>query len=55
MAYLTFLRKKSLELYMKGTINNEKSNVCKNNGQFNFMACLYLKCEAALCRYIDVY
>lgn len=38
---------------MKGTINNEKSNVCKNNGQFNFMACLYLKCEAAS-QFIDI-
>lgn len=37
---LTFLRKNSLPLYLKGTIINDKSNVCKNNGQFNFM-CLY--------------
>lgn len=40
---LTFIRKNSLPLYLKGTIINDKSNVCKNNGQFNFMMCLYKK------------
>lgn len=51
---LTFLRKNSLPLYLKGTIINDKSNVCKNNDQFNFMMCLYKKYEVALSTCIDV-
>lgn len=55
--HLSYLskKKKSLSLYLKGSINNDISKVCKNNAQFNFMTYLYLKCEAALSRYLNVY